>query len=164
MVSRCLVIWNRNRYHFGLVTNMCYFREIWRKLISRPRLPPTKRIGQIRGNASRSGADATIKRFISRARIRAQWQIYRFQPSQSSSTGRILKAEGSRPSRTNRTRTEPPECTSNRTSTVYALRLQPFRFLAFLILLLFYRSFPLSPSCIALPQSLLAIVFWLSTL
>jgi len=47
-----------------------------------------------RKHGSRSGADATIKKFISRARIRAQWQIYRFQPSPSSSTERILRAEG----------------------------------------------------------------------
>jgi len=94
-ISRYLVIWYRNRYFFGLAMNTCYSEET--KLLSRlmDQIRPSEALNsetaQIRGNASRSGADA--KKFIFRARIRAQWQIYRFQPSPSSSTGRILKAE-----------------------------------------------------------------------
>jgi len=94
---------------------------------------------EIRENASRSGADATIKKFISRARIRAQWQIYRFQPSPSCSTERILRA-----SRAPTTRTE-PERTSNRTSTVYANLFVSFPLRSYPIL----RSLSLSPPVFA---------------
>lgn len=125
MVSRDLAI-SRAVVSYAVSPRTRYEHMLlWRDL-KKSALPTLRRSESARSEetSQREGCRATIKKLISRARIRAQWQIYRFQPSRapSSSTGRILKAEGAPTTRT--------ECTSNRTSTVYALRLQPFRFLS----------------------------------